>query len=152
MYDTFVPVPGLLCPTCGAALPDFQGKDGPCLLLIWQQGIASPVGCDVDEISDLDEGARQSWLETFSLPQRFTFYDRCEGCTEWVVFTGFCENGTWTESVLGDHLNEGPTVPAHALGSSWRQCSACTHAWEQPDDTIRAGCPSCGVLTHLTPR
>jgi hypothetical protein len=44
MFDGYIPTAPTHCPACGKPLRHWQGKDGPCLLLAWQQGRAQPVG------------------------------------------------------------------------------------------------------------
>src|SRR5690349_4171149 len=41
-FDAYVPRPSLKCPACGAELTRWQGNDGPCLLLVWEQGRREP--------------------------------------------------------------------------------------------------------------
>lgn len=56
---------------------------------------------------------------------------------------------------LGKRAFFGPELPSpDAVGASklegkWRQCSACSDAWEEDDATRFALCPSCGALTDV---
>src|SRR5262249_23486857 len=135
MFDYFCPDPALHCPECGTELDEFQGKDGPCVLFVWRQSWDSPAAQRVDD----DCAASAEVRRTARLPQRFEFYAACSHCKGWVTFTGFCSAGVWSESVLGSHLSSGATVLAYWVATNWRQCSACTEAWEQYDGVIRAG-------------
>ena len=54
MFDYYEPDPALACPVCRAPLAGWQGKDGPCALLVWRQGVASPVDQAVPEESKGD--------------------------------------------------------------------------------------------------
>lgn len=146
MYDEFEPDPEVTCAECREVLYGFQGKDGPRLLLRWRQGVPTaevPAHCadwlDVDRIA------------TLRLPERFVFYTSCEACGADATLTGFSKDSVWVESVTGDHLSSGPVIPARSVHQDWRQCTGCAEAWEHPDASIRAGCPSCHALTRLEP-
>lgn len=145
MFDEYVPRPALRCPRCDAALRDFQGKDGPCAIFIWSQGVAAPVGQSVDADCMLpsEQAAR------FRLPPRFEIYTQCHGCGLWVSVTGFCDHGTWTRCTFGRHV-DAVAVQANPIPERWRQCTKCTEAWEEEDDSVElSGCPRCGSLTKL---
>jgi hypothetical protein len=47
-FDTYIPQPLLQCPECHRELRDWQGKGGPCLLLMWTQGTRQPRATDLD--------------------------------------------------------------------------------------------------------
>jgi len=49
MLDWYRPVPDLACPVCGTPLREWQGKEGPCGLFVWQQGEIAPIDQVVDE-------------------------------------------------------------------------------------------------------
>ena len=51
MFDWYVPDPPLKCPVCGTLLERWQGKDGPCALLVWKQGEAVPVAMRADDVN-----------------------------------------------------------------------------------------------------
>ena len=138
----------LRCRTCGTPLSDWQGKGGPNRLLEWTQGIAEPTGEGGDDEYKLAL-AESSRLR---LPQRFVIYANCSGCHgNSVSVTGFCTEGTWDACAFGEHL-EASSVPAFAVEARWRQCSACTEAWEEDPGSTLAGCPACGALTSLVPQ
>lgn len=147
MFDHYQPRAPVACPSCGAALEGFQGKDGPNLLLVWREGLPAPLNSDVDEEWLLTP----EHLEEIRLPERFEYYTACDRCQHWAELTGFCIDGVWTESALGNHLSSGATIPALSVARDWRQCTGCTEAWEHPDSSIRAGCPYCHALTRLEP-
>ncbi|NUP05747.1 MAG: hypothetical protein HOW73_06770 [Polyangiaceae bacterium] len=147
MFDHYEPHPPLACPNCGTVLAGFQGKDGENALVVWRQGAAAPT----DHPVDAEWRLAPEVLERLRLPERFEFYTTCERCQCWAVFTGFCTKGLWTESVLGNHLRSGETIPARSVAQNWRQCSRCIEAWQHPDSIVRAGCPHCHALTRLEP-
>jgi hypothetical protein len=148
MFDWFKPDPPIQCPQCSRPVEGFQGKDGPCNLLVWTQGLPSPVD---DPDTDDDWRSSPEYLAELRLPAVFEFYGSCDPCKQWLDFTGFCQNGVWTETVSGRHLSSGPTIPATSVAQDWRQCARCADAWQCSDSIIRAGCPFCGALTRLTP-
>ncbi len=49
MFDWYEPEAAITCPACGTALRQWQGKDGPCALFVWRQGVAAPVEHRVDD-------------------------------------------------------------------------------------------------------
>ena len=72
MFDYFEPKPPLRC-ECGEPLKGWQGKDGPCELLTWCQGVPSDIYKPC-------------------LPDEFEIYTNCEECCAWVTATGFCND------------------------------------------------------------
>ena len=143
MFDYYNPQPSLHCPRCGSELAGWQGKDGPCALVVWQQGAPAPTHHDVDEECRLPRDK----LDQLRLPGIFGLYTACS-CGNWVAATGFCQNETWTETALGEAQSRA-SVPATNFGDGWRQCSNCAHAWSTGDTMALAGCPSCAKLTEL---
>lgn len=100
MYDTYEPVPPIVCPYCGTQITRCQSKDGPCLLLVWRQGLAAPVRQDGDWgwRSPEDEIAH---LAQFSLPEEFaisSFHVGCRACPRFVI--GRTENNVWVTTTL----------------------------------------------------
>jgi hypothetical protein len=71
MFDWYKPATELRCPMCGNLLIEWQGKDGPCALFLWQEGVKYPV----DQLADAEE-VRLSREERvrFTLPVQFTIY------------------------------------------------------------------------------
>jgi hypothetical protein len=145
MFDYYVPHPPLACRGCRATLDGFQGKDGPCDLLVWEQGAVAPTDQIVDDQWKLSELA----LGALRLPPRFEISTRCVGCENSVNVTGFCEQETWTRCVFGSHSDATP-IPAVPVSDTWRQCTRCTDAWEEAPENELSGCPSCGALTILS--
>ena len=73
MFDWYRPAGEVRCPVDGHPLEVWQGKDGPRLLLVWQEGIGHPVEHRVDEevrftAAELADG----WADT--LPRVFVIY------------------------------------------------------------------------------
>ncbi len=96
MFDYYQPSTQLLCPTCGAELKRWQGKDGPSALFVWQQGIASPI----DQLVDEDLRCALEVRAEFRLPASFTIYSY--SCVKHpnVVARCKCVAGVWTETAL----------------------------------------------------
>jgi hypothetical protein len=70
LFDWYRPAGELRCPACGRILTAWQGKDGPCGLFVWQEGVASPIEQEVDDELRIDESDRIR----FRLPHRFVIY------------------------------------------------------------------------------
>jgi hypothetical protein len=71
LFDWYCPLGDLRCPLDGTPLTRWQGKDGPCLLFVWEEGARHPV----DQLI-ADEEVRstpQDW-ENYDLPESFTIY------------------------------------------------------------------------------
>lgn len=139
MFDYFRPVPALPCPSCGEQLADWQGKDGPCLLMEWNQHEAAPAGQRADPPRDS--------LEAHRLPEVFCLYTSC-ACGFAVDATGFADNGVWTEVALG-FVSTRDAIPSLDVGEGFRQCSGCTHAWLVRGEVALVQCPNCKRLTEL---
>ncbi|MEQ8635487.1 GrpB family protein [Gimesia maris] len=104
LFDYFIPDPPLHCPACGRELKNWQGKEGPCFQLTWQQGIKFPVASDCELTPD--SGTNQNWKET--LPATFLIYaDGC-ACDRLVEAYGTCENEVWVHSEVVTHHNFQP--------------------------------------------
>ena len=91
MFDWFEPVPPVPCPFCGFAVEGWQGKDGPCVLLVWRQGAASPVDQRVDADASLDIAER----DRLRLPVTFTITGTCPNDGGTVGARGQCRDGVW---------------------------------------------------------
>lgn len=106
MFDWYEPEPALNCPVCGKPLDHWQGKDGPCGLFVWRQGVPSPVEQRVDDECRLPADE----LKTVRLPQEFIIYTDCCGGRLWVEAIGRCKQDTWadTEPVTGDRVKQRP--------------------------------------------
>jgi hypothetical protein len=84
-FDTYVPDPALRCPACCGELRNWQGKDGPCLLLTWQQGSGEALATD----PELD-------VRGVALPHEFLIYSYDCACFEGgVEAVGCCIDGVW---------------------------------------------------------
>lgn len=105
MFDSYEPAAPVQCPSCGGTLSGWQGKDGPCALLLWAQGRLAPVDQLVSEECRLSACDRASCR----LPERFLIYTECERCQEpsLILATGICEGGVWAHTVLGDRIEFG---------------------------------------------
>ena len=142
MYDEFLPVPPIECPKCGTEYRGIQGKYGPCLLLLWKQGVAAPVG----ELAD-PEWVNPDVMATLRLPEEF-FANiwHCRGCGFWdptilAYLRGTAPNGVWTTTEYS------PTpVGAKDIGDGWLQCSVCSDAWERIGTRRSYICCGCGKL------
>ncbi len=49
MFDYYQPTEKIKCPKCGYQLKEWQGKDGHCALLVWQQNNKQAVDQKVDK-------------------------------------------------------------------------------------------------------
>ena len=97
MFDWYKPAGNFKCPKCSKLLESWQGKDGPCLLLVWREGVKHPIEHRVDE------GVRFATesLGDFALPKQFRLYTLC--CDLRMHYAiGFCHNGVWSETQLLD--------------------------------------------------
>jgi len=93
MFDLYKPKPERACPKCGKALREWQGKDGPCALFVWEQGVISPVDQPIDDDLKLPPES----LATWRLPTRFRIHARCK-CGERIEAEGICRDETWVET------------------------------------------------------
>jgi hypothetical protein len=100
MFDHYRPKPDLKCPVCGTARLEWQGKDGPCGLFLWEQGHAAPV----DQLVDDQWKISKEDLAKVRLPKRFEIYAQCQ-CSTFVSIVGFVEEGVWTRSEILDQAN-----------------------------------------------
>jgi hypothetical protein len=71
LFDTYRPLPLLKCPRCESQLREWQGKDGPYLLFVWEQGTKHPVAQDGD---DDDFRSPSEERVRFVLPAEFEIY------------------------------------------------------------------------------
>jgi hypothetical protein len=145
MFDWYLPDPPLPCRWCGTLLDEFQGKDGPCNLLVWRENIAAPVDQRCDEewrtATDLRDGLR--------LPEIFGVTGSCRACTNSSEFTCYTESATWVDCVLGDFRELGHPVAARDIGTGLRQCTKCAFVWEWPVERQMSECAECHSLTTL---
>ena len=88
MFDHYHPKPALLCPICGASGLEWQGKDGPCALFVWEQGQAAPVDHRVDDECKISLDDRAE----IRLPIRFEIYAKCR-CPTFLAAVGVVADG-----------------------------------------------------------
>ena len=105
MFDYYVPDPALACPVCARPLAEWQGKCGPCALLVWRQAEAAPVEQRAGECN-LSGSDRSAWR----LPPDFEIYSHDCGCPFPVEARGRCEEGVWrvTELVTAENARRSP--------------------------------------------
>ena len=70
MFDWYLPAGLICCPIDGYPLEEWQGKRGPCLLFLWQEGFKHPV----DHLVDEEVRFRPHRWEEFVLPPTFEIY------------------------------------------------------------------------------
>jgi hypothetical protein len=96
MFDYFVPDPPIPCPKCGKTISGWQGKNDPSpALLVWKQGVPSPIDQRVDE----ECRALPERMETFRLPDGEIWIYGGECDCGFVVdgeLRGLVQNGLWT--------------------------------------------------------
>src|SRR5689334_15665605 len=99
MFDTYRPAGTKHCPVCGTKLENWQGKDGPCALFIWVEGMRSPLG---QEIEDEEVKWPEGDLGRFSLPEKFIIYSYDCPSHQPVEAECSCVDGIWSKtSILG---------------------------------------------------
>ena len=108
MFDYYIPDPPLACPVCGRPLGQWQGTDGPNLLLVWKQHEPAPVDVRVmEECYGYDKAAFLQRHHS-ALPQRFYFSTHGCRCDRPIHAIGRCISGLWSESELMTHRNAEP--------------------------------------------
>jgi hypothetical protein len=95
MFDHYRPKPDIGCRVCGAAHLEWQGKDGPKALFVWEQGQLAPVGQLVDEECKILPEDRAE----VRLPVRFEIYAECR-CSTFLGAVGVTEHGVWKRTEL----------------------------------------------------
>jgi len=95
MFDYYLPKPDIRCPVCGATNLEWQGKDGPCSLFVWEQGQEAPVDQRVDDEWRLPPDARVE----HRLPARFEIYAQCV-CPTFLTAIGITEREVWARTEL----------------------------------------------------
>ena len=94
MFDWYEPQPTPACPACGSTLTEWQGKDGPCALLVWRQGAAEALEQRVPEESRVEPERLKSWR----LPKQFRIYSHSCGCLYAVEADCQTLGGIWSET------------------------------------------------------
>jgi hypothetical protein len=94
LFDHYRPSAELRCPACHRVLREWQGKDGPNGMFVWEQGVRAPVDQAVDEELRLTPDA----LERVALPERFVIYSY--DCPEHQPIEAECRavDGAWVET------------------------------------------------------
>src|SRR3954471_7331425 len=103
MFDHHRPKPDFVCSVCRASHLEWQGKEGPCALFVWEQGKSAPVDQLVEDeckISPEDRAQRR-------LPARFEIYATCR-CPTALGAVGLGEHGVWTRTDLLSPTNAVP--------------------------------------------
>jgi hypothetical protein len=95
MFDYYRPMPDIGCPICGATHLEWQGKDGPCALFVWEQGQSGPVEQMASDDCKISPEKRAEWR----LPVRFEIYAECQ-CPTSLAAVGVTEHGVWTRTEL----------------------------------------------------
>lgn len=103
MFDWYLPHPDLSCPVCGESNLEWQGKDGPQGMFVWEQGHAAPIDQVVDDECRISPERRAEKR----LPARFEMYAKCR-CPTFLTAVGVTENGVWTTTELLNPINAMP--------------------------------------------
>lgn len=119
MFDTYIPAHDLRCPACQAQLNSWQGKDGPCALLVWKEGRTNPVQQDAD---DKNSGSAAQLSES-RLPSHFLIYSHDCPRHQPIEALGASSNGTWTKTELLRYRS-GPRVLAEPWVTADRSLSS----------------------------
>lgn len=92
MFDYYEPAGALQCPIDRHPLVDWQGKEGPCGLFLWREGIAAPSHERITEESRLSE----TQLQGIRLPPSFTIYSFDCPVHSPLIATCMTMNGVWS--------------------------------------------------------
>jgi hypothetical protein len=92
MFDYYAPAGTLQCPIDNYPLVDWQGKEGPCALFLWREGVAAPSHERITEESRLSD----TQLQEIRLPPIFTIYSY--DCPVHSPLTATCTSveGVWS--------------------------------------------------------
>ena len=101
MFDYYQPDPGLACSVCGSPLTGWQGKGGPCALLVWRQGTAAPI----DQAVPQETKGRPSVIDSLRLPDQFEIYTECCGGRFFATALCAAPDGVWSTTVLETAAN-----------------------------------------------
>src|SRR5688572_18632166 len=71
MFDIYKPSAETACPVCATPLQEWQGKDGPCALFIWAEGVSNPIEQAID---DEEVKLTPEDRENHVLPETFVIY------------------------------------------------------------------------------
>ena len=101
MFDWYQPAEKCACPVCGTPLQDWQGKDGPCCLFVWQEGEKYPINQRVDDEIRFSSEEMQQW----TLPLQFWIYSYDCSDHRPIVALGITRDGVWTSTSLQPFLS-----------------------------------------------
>jgi hypothetical protein len=97
LFDWYQPADKLRCPVCDSPLSEWQGKDGPCGLFVWREGVKHPV----DQLVGAEESrwSPEEWSQ-FTLPSTFTI--RSYDCPNHrpIVAVGEAPDEIWSSTVV----------------------------------------------------
>ncbi len=100
MFDSYKPSSNLNCPVCGEKLAQWQGKNGPCALFVWQEGSASPIDQQAGDTNcSIEQRASNR------LPKEFEIYSydcNCPYPNEAICTT---EDGIWSKTAIVNSNN-----------------------------------------------
>jgi hypothetical protein len=94
MFDLYLPAGPPTCPIDGISLVNWQGKDGPNALLVWQEGYKHPASQAVSEEVRLS-GVE---LKKFTLPD--TFHISSTDCAHFWLATCTTRDGVWSSTEI----------------------------------------------------
>ena len=97
MFDTFKPAQVQKCPVCGRVLTEWQGKDGPCALFVWEEGVAWPTSQEASDMNISDEERKD-----VRLPEKFEIYSYDCDCPYPVEAVCVTTSGTWSSTKIID--------------------------------------------------
>jgi hypothetical protein len=91
MFDYYEPVPAIHCVACETPLRNWQGKDGPCALFAWRQGVREPIYQQGYPECQISVAMRNE----FRLPKSFLIYS--DDCEKHRLIYAWCEvsNEIW---------------------------------------------------------
>ena len=95
MHDYYNPIPELIDPNTNEVLEDWQGKDGPCALFIWEQNKINPI----DQFGDEDIKLSKDELNNFYLPKKFIIYTT-NSKGDFLFANCECKNKIWKKTKL----------------------------------------------------
>lgn len=99
MFDSYRPKGEHRCPGCGSRLVEWQGKEGPCALLVFEEGRRDPVEHRTED-SELRWSDEE--MELISLPERFLIYSYDCPTHQPIKAECVCEGGVWVSTKVLD--------------------------------------------------
>jgi hypothetical protein len=144
LHDRYVPVPAIECARCGATITEWQGKNGPCDVVVWTQGNAAPA---IDARDDWPPDPER--LAVARLPEAFLLYGTCPTCEAFANAIGLVERGVWSRTLVPDRAAIAKREPAFEDEPGRRRCGLCDNVWVCAPSTVVTDCPGCGTATVL---